>query len=111
MTRQWVNFVLAIFGCLAVFVASVLMGYLSTQETVPTRVEQLTTDPTATLECKQLFGDERRYDKPNPQVECVADTYGLFVWQWKDNGEWYTFTYSQYPDYLMGFMFTTNPGS
>lgn len=81
----------------------------------PTRVEELieahsqeTSIPK--LECLQLQGKEKRYpNNPAPQVECESDQFGFFFWQRRTDTGWETFYYNQYPVYLTGFLFTTNP--
>jgi len=76
-----------------------------------THVEQLREQfSVPELDCKQLFGEDRRYQDSRPQVECQADRAGFFFWQ-DQNGseEWEIFYYNQYPTRITGFMFTTNP--
>lgn len=75
----------------------------------PANIPQEYTTPT--LECRQLFGDDRRFkNDPSPQVECEADRRGLFFWDHRQGDRWVNIHYNQFPDYLTGFMFRVNPG-
>lgn len=118
-TRQWLT--LGACGGLAssviafIFVHYFLVFNINEQNEVvdieQTHVEQLREQfSVPELDCKQLFGEDRRYQDPRPQVECQADRAGFFFWQDQyESEEWEIFYYNQYPTRITGFMFTTNP--
>jgi hypothetical protein len=100
----------------ALALVSLSLSFLmnTNEQPVNTRTQTLTQELTPepiVLECKQLTGNERKYEQPSPQIECIASVAGVFFWDRKnEQGNWQNFYYNQYPDYLTGFMFTTNPG-
>jgi len=115
---QWVRFWLFPIT-LALFVTGSWIYFELSDSPEPTVEEELTRSHVAQLQeqfsipemtCKQLFGEDRRYQDPRPQVECEADRPGFFFWQdINDGGDWEVFYYNQYPTEITGFMFTTNP--